>query len=279
MRRLLAKPVRAMRRIGIPVPSRSVGVGSRSNQGQIIPPREGVPRAHFLHIGKTGGTAVRAVLEPLVESGPFSLDLHGHRFTLAKVPDEELFFFSLRDPVERFVSGFSSRQREGRPRHYRPWRPKEKLAFDRFKTANALALALTSDNTDERQAAEQAMRSVRHLESVWRWFGDIEAFRAREPFLLKVLFIDRLDEDFADLVEKLGLQSFHPVLPHDDLARNRAPSNPTPLDDLAVANLRRWYARDYEFLEKCRNLEAKRAESRGDAAQGPATTQKGTQPT
>jgi hypothetical protein len=39
----------------------------------------------------------------------------------------------------------------------------------------------------------------------------------------------------------------------------RAPSKPDPLDDDAVENLRRWYARDYEFLEYCRNLEAQRA--------------------
>lgn len=259
VRSLIAKPVRVMRRVGAPVPSPLARSESRKPQPS-PPSREGHPRAHFLHIGKSGGTAVKTALKPLVEAGPFDLVLHRHPFTLAKIPEGEAFFFSLRDPIERFVSGFSSRQREGRPRHYRPWGPYERLAFSRFETANALALALWSEDDDERQAAEQAMRSVQHLNSVWSWFGSAEAFRARERFLLKVLFVDHLDDDFAELVDILGLGPLGPVLPHDDVARNRTPSKPEPLDDQAVANLRQWYAPDYEFFEMCRNLEDRRSQ-------------------
>jgi len=123
----ITKPVRAMKRLAVPVPPRPANSGSSKRQ-QSLPWREGCPRAHFLHIGKTGGTAVKTALKPLVRSGPFDLDLHRHPFTLAKIPEGEVFFFCLRDPIERFVSGFSSRQREGRPRHYRPWGPNERLA-------------------------------------------------------------------------------------------------------------------------------------------------------
>jgi hypothetical protein len=273
IRSLLAKPVRVMRRVGVPVPSPPARSGSRkhrqsppSRDQQSVPSREGCPRAHFLHIGKSGGTAVKTALKPLVDSGPFDLVLHRHPFTLARIPEGEAFFFSLRDPIERFVSGFSSRQREGRPRHYRPWGPQERLAFSRFETANALALALWSENDEEHQAAEQAMRSVQHLNSVWSWFGSMEAFQARERFLLKVLFIERLDDDFAELVDILGLGPLRPILPHDDVARNRTPSKPAPLDERAVANLRQWYAPDYQFLEMCRDLEHRRSQSRRQPA-------------
>jgi hypothetical protein len=248
-----------MRRMGVPL---STGRSRpRPNVGRLetIPVREDVPPAHFLRIGKTGGTGLRLVLNPLTESGPFSVRMHPHGFTLPRVPEGEVFFFTLRDPVERFVSGFYCRQRRGWPIYDVAWSDHEKVAFERFPSANALALALTSERDDERAAAEEAMRHVQHLNSVWRWFRDEETFRAREPFLLKVLFADRLDEDFADLVRKLGLESFHPVLPHDDVHSYRAPTKPDPLDDDAVENLRRWYARDYEFLEYCRNLEAQRA--------------------
>jgi hypothetical protein len=258
MRSLLAGPARAMRRLGVPVPTRGARPRSHGAQRDPIPARESVPRAHFLHVGKTGGTAVKTALEPLAGSGPFTLMLHKHPFTLAKVPDGEVFFFALRDPIERFVSGFYCRQRQGWPRYHQPWSPYEKLAFARFTSANALALALSSPDEDERVAAERAMRSVQHLGSVWRWFGNEEEFKAREPFLLKVLFADQLDQDFNDLVGKLGLEAFHPVLPHDDVNSYRAPSNPDPLDDEAVESLRRWYRRDYEFLELCRNLQGRR---------------------
>jgi len=92
---------------------------------------------HFLHIGKTGGTAVKHALKPV--AAPGYLMLHGHDVRLHDVaPDEQVFFF-LRDPLSRFVSAFYSRQREGRPRYVVPWTPDEEAAFGRFRTANELA--------------------------------------------------------------------------------------------------------------------------------------------
>jgi len=201
---------------------------------------------------------MKAALGPLVESGRYSLELHKHRFTLAMVPEDEAFFFALREPIERFVSGFNSRQRQGRPRHFRPWSEKEKAVFEHFGSANALALALSSEDEGERARAEEAMRTIKHLRSVFRWIGDEESFAAREPRLLKVLFTDRLDEDFADLVERLGLGSAPPVLPHDPVRAHRAPEAHQALEEQATLNLRRWYSRDYAFWELCRKLEAER---------------------
>jgi hypothetical protein len=184
-------------------------------------------------------------------------------FTLANLPEDEFFFFALRDPISRFVSGFESRRRQGRPRYFKPWSKKERAIFKRFATANALAMALSSTDDDERESAEAAMGTLLHAGTVWTWFGDEEAFAQREPFLLKVLFTDRLDDDFADLTEKLGLGSFHPVLPHDDVGSHRAPSHAPLLEDAAVEALRHWYRRDYDFWHLCRDLEARRAEGSG----------------
>jgi len=259
MRSLMAKPARIFRRLGFAVPSRDTGVGSKASTPVRIRPRKGVPRAHGMHIGKAGGTAIKTALTPLAESGTYSVEMHRHKFTLARLPEGDYYFFALRDPVQRFVSGFYSRQRKGRPRYFREWSEDERIHFERFASANDLAVALSSDSDEERLAAEHAMQTMVHLSSVWKWFGDEETFWAKEPYLLKVLFVDRLDEDFADLVERLGLGSFHPVLPHDPLRSHRAPSHPDPLTDEAVTNLRRWYKRDYEFLDLCRDLEARRA--------------------
>ena len=76
----------------------------------IVTPRE--RPLHFLHIGKTGGTAVKHALKPVAAAG--HLMLHGHDVRLHDVaPGEQVFFF-LRDPLSCFVSAFYSRQREGR---------------------------------------------------------------------------------------------------------------------------------------------------------------------
>ena len=99
---------------------------------------------HFLHVRKTGGTAIKYALKPcLVTSGHYIV-LHGHRFTLREVPKGDQAIFCLRNPISRFVSGFYSRLRQGQPRNLVPWTPDEKASFSRFDTPNRLALALSS---------------------------------------------------------------------------------------------------------------------------------------
>ena len=69
---------------------------------------------HFLHIGKTGGTAIKAALKAYPPA--VTLHVHPHRFALADVPRGERVFFFVRDPLSRFVSAFHSRKRRGLPR-------------------------------------------------------------------------------------------------------------------------------------------------------------------
>jgi hypothetical protein len=118
------------------------------------------PPVHLLHIGKTGGTAIQHALRPLVETGPFSVRLHGHAMTLRQIPPGERTVLFLRHPLTRFVSGFYSRQRQGLPRHYVPWRPEEAEAYARFPTANTLAAALSSDDPQERASTKVPWRCL-----------------------------------------------------------------------------------------------------------------------
>ena len=111
---------------------------------------------HFLHIGKTGGTAMKEALTPHAKSGDWLIKLHGHNVTLENVPAGEGVIFFLRDPLTRYVSGFYSRQRQGHPRYFYPWSSDEKTAFERFATPNQLALALSDENVETRAAAQKA---------------------------------------------------------------------------------------------------------------------------
>ena len=74
-----------------------------------------------------------------------------------------------------------------------------------------------------------------------------------------------------ELVRRLELEAMHPTLPDDDIAAHRNPSTlDRRLSDSALENLQRWYARDYEFFEECRELRLRfahvitRAASRDD---------------
>ncbi len=212
---------------------------------------------HFLHIGKTGGTAVKAALQPHTQDGPFFIFLHEHEtFLKDLLPGERAIFF-LRDPVTRFVSGFNSRLRQGKPRYSVPWTPAEKIIFERFATPNALALALSSENAEERAAAESAMRGIRHVrEHFAQWFGSETDFLTRLPDIFFIGFQETLAEDFEKLKTKLGLPAGI-LLPTGEVAAHKTPENfDKKLSSPAVENLQRWYRDDIRFYQLCQKLVA-----------------------
>ena len=69
---------------------------------------------HFLHISKTGGTALKSVLKEHCLTQKYYILFHGHQKKLEDIKQETQVIFFLRDPVARFVSGFYSRKRKGR---------------------------------------------------------------------------------------------------------------------------------------------------------------------
>src|SRR5205823_2768329 len=97
---------------------------------------------NLLHVGKTGGTAVKHALRTALHAGGYCIRLCRHGVRLRDVPPGEKVVFFVRDPASRFVSGFYSRLRQGRPRYTSPWSRAEKAAFGRFGTPNDLAAAL-----------------------------------------------------------------------------------------------------------------------------------------
>lgn len=205
---------------------------------------------HMLHIGKTGGTALKYVVRRNRDTGAYVLKGHPHKVTLADLPPWDDFFFFVRDPVDRYVSGFNSRLREGRPRYSRPWTPGERWAFARFQTAEQLALALSSDDPDRRADAERAMRSIRHVRSGFdTWVGEDRRLQRRRRHLLMVGRLETIDADFARLKDLLGLPA-DVRLPDKDTAAHRDTGEaPRTLSDAARANIAAWYAEDYRRLE------------------------------
>lgn len=210
---------------------------------------------HFLHCSKTGGTALRVVLHQHASTGKYALALHNHSVTLKDIAPGEKVVFFVRDPVTRFVSGFYSRFRRGRPRHDIPWTPEEAHAFGVFTTPNELALALGAAGDAERDRAMGAMKSIGHVNSsYWDWFGDEDYFLSRRDDCFFIGFQETLDSDFEMLKGKLGLPNTT-RLPTDDRETHRTPARfDTRLDEEAAANLRAWYSRDYQFVHLCKEI-------------------------
>jgi|WetSurMetagenome_2_1015567.scaffolds.fasta_scaffold222966_2 hypothetical protein len=208
---------------------------------------------HFLHIGKTGGTAVKHALKSVPAAR--QLVIHGHGTRLCDVAPGEQVFFLLRDPLSRFVSAFYSRQREGRPRYVVPWTPEEEAAFGRFHTANALANALSSTSSAERTKAERAMRNIAHVNSrYWVWLSGPDYLHSRGADIQFIGMQENLAEDFAILRTRLGLLDTL-RLPDDDVAAHRNPAAvDRSLDETAIRNLSAWYAEDFVAISECRRL-------------------------
>src|SRR5207237_1152572 len=79
---------------------------------------------YLLHIPKTGGSNLKHCLKSM-KSFPFLLCNHDK--TLVKSTSQDRFIFFVRSPVTRFVSGFLSRLREGRPLNNYPHTVEEKV--------------------------------------------------------------------------------------------------------------------------------------------------------
>lgn len=216
---------------------------------------QGKVLVHFLHVGKTGGSAVKHTLKHYHPRGRVAVFLHGHKVTLRDIPEGEGVIFFLRDPISRFISSFYSRQREGRPRYIMPWTVEEREAFEYFRTPGQLAEGISSANLEERDRAHKAMRSIQHVRSsYWDWFEGEDYFRSRLPDIFFIGFQERLTEDFLILRSKLELPD-HAELPDDEIISHRSPPGlDKTLRDQAIENLKKWYEKDFEFVRLCEEV-------------------------
>ncbi len=210
---------------------------------------------HFIHIGKTGGTAVKYVFRQFPSTKNYAIYLHSHSTTFEDIPKGEKIIFFLRDPISKFVSGFYSRQRQGQPRIFKPWSQEEKVAFEYFPTANQLAISLSSKDPEVKSHAEKAMRNIKHVQSsYWNWFHNEEYFKRRLDDIFFIGFQESLSEDFEILKEKLGIP--HQIqLPNDDINTHKNPEKvDKSLENEAIENLKKWYKEEYQFIILCKTI-------------------------
>lgn len=223
---------------------------------------------HFLHIGKTGGSAIKASLRDHARrTRDRRFVLHRHQDSFATVLEEDadaIVFFVVRDPVARYISGFNSRLRQGRPYTDRPWSPREAEIFEKFQTPNALAEALSDERM--RASAATAMRAIRHTGPFLAdWLispSFLEEHRRRIAFIGN---LPDLDADTPAMRKALGLSADF-SLPTGHLARHATPAGfERSLSQRSVANIKEWYRRDYPIFEWCMRFREQSILQRGAA--------------
>ena len=205
---------------------------------------------HFIHIGKTAGTALKHALSDFTTNRKTQIHLHGHDFKLTDVPLNHQCFFSVRDPIDRFVSAFYSRKRRGKPKYNSKWNAAEEIAFSLFETPNKLAKDLYSDNWQKRVNAEYAMLNIRHVNnSYWDWFIDERYLLSRKKSIGFIFKQTNLNSDFEDFKKSFSISN-HASLPEKNSveAHSNSANFDTSLDESALMNLKKWYAKEYHFL-------------------------------
>lgn len=215
---------------------------------------DGLRQVHFLHIGKTGGTAIKHALAEASKPPGLDLVLHGHDIALDVIDPGEPVIFSLRDPVSRFVSAFFSRLRCGQPRYFFPWSELEQRVFSTFTTPEALALALADPASESHALAREALESIRHFRRLNRWLIGEDFLLARRSQILFVAFQESLARDFTILRRLLDLPALV-SLPTGDVEAHRNPPGLTKtIAPMGVEALRHWYSEDARLIEMCRQL-------------------------
>jgi hypothetical protein len=172
---------------------------------------------------------------------------------LKDIPDGEDYFFSIRDPVDRFRSSFYSRKRKGHPRIYAGWTPYDELAFAEFEHANDLAESLFKPGVTGLQSWS-AMKSLRHTaKNQSDWFYCCGNFlRVRPP--IWIIRQEKLLKDLSCFLQRAGFEIDLAELTLDDnpVSAHKNDYSGTPeLSEMAISNLRRWYSQDFALLNMC----------------------------
>jgi hypothetical protein len=203
MKKRGSKSVEAVAKRLIPGLSR----GSRKIRKQI---RAGhSPALGFLHIPKTGGSGISALGDRLVEAGQPFPSIFSHGWTLAairKAYPKMRVALIVRDPLERAISGFNSRLRQGRPAYKNPWKPAEAVAFALFPDVERWLDALVADDEWSLSARLYAARHVSHLRWNYRfYFEDPAAVREQAAAIALVGRIEETDTFIDALAAEAGI--------------------------------------------------------------------------
>lgn len=211
---------------------------------------------HFLHVRKTGGSAVHTALEPI--SAEYNIKLWGHQKYLPDVPSGDKIIFGIRHPVTRFASGFNSRLRKGQPKNSSEWTENERFAFAHFGTPDDLARSLSSADGSHKAMAQKAMGCINHVRHRYAdWFVSPAYLESREQDILMILHQPDLNDDFNVLKARISLPE-STTLPVDPILAHRNPDGfSSYLSPAAIANLSEWYAADIDLYQACMRIRSR----------------------
>ncbi|MEH6724611.1 MAG: hypothetical protein V7703_00540 [Hyphomicrobiales bacterium] len=167
----------------------------------------GDPRYVFMHVGKTGGTSVNTFFQNCHKAGlrvPIVLN-HNWSFQMARLryPQAKIIVV-LRDPLERIISGFNFRLREGRPAGH-PWTANEAIVYSHFGNVGCFMDALCSDETQHISALGFCFRNINHLRRGYKFhFGDLDKEPLSTTKILRPIRIENIEGSLRNIIAELN---------------------------------------------------------------------------
>ena len=162
----------------------------------------------FLHIGKTGGNSIKDYWSLYQPQASSRLTIHPHMVTMADILKDDAtakISFVFRDPTARFISGFNSRLRCGRPKNNGSWRVEEAISFKYFETPQALAHALGGQDERLYSAAQFAMENISHLRRNYQfYFGSVSKLKKIQSNIAFASDLNNLEQNYTRLFSLLG---------------------------------------------------------------------------
>jgi hypothetical protein len=204
----------------------------------------------FIHIGKTAGSYINFLVKQLRRK-KVNIKRIDHQFTIKDLNKNQKYFFSIRNPIERFVSAFNSRKLKGQPRNYVEWSSDEEIAFNKFETANDLAESLNVNHPKFNEAL-LAIESIQHtaMHQI-DYIKCCKVFNINPPIC--IIRQEFFESDFNLLLKIINLN-----LTIDDFQCGNnidKHKNTSMLDKkltkAAINNLNKWYYRDLCFYNFC----------------------------
>lgn len=214
----------------------------------------------FLHIPKTGGSSIEVFGRELVKLGhPFPCPFP-HFWRAPEILDafpRMKLIFVVRDPLERAISGFNSRLRQGRPTYDIIWTNVEATAFAHFPSAKHFLQALLNEDEYSRSAAIYATRAISHLN--WNYifyFRDIDFIRNNSGRFQLIGDINKMDNFISTIT---GLAGAPPKIAEKLYSkRHEAGIRPAKVlegySEEEIAKIRSFFAKEYEIYDALRAL-------------------------
>jgi hypothetical protein len=217
-------------------------------------------RYGFLHIGKNAGSTIGDFLLEITGQGYRPPMVLGHDWTLELVarryPGMKIAFL-LRDPLERTISGFNSRLRQGRPRNQNTWLPEEATAFALFKGVEEFLDACISDDEYLQSAARYAQNSIQHVRYGYAFhFGGMETLNKHRDRIYCVGMFDQPDVFLEKMLAPLDINysEVRTTLSSKHESSRKSSHYLSGYSESELARLRGFFDREYNLYDELKKL-------------------------